>query len=130
VHAVLFEVSADAKRVYFGTTERLAPGDTDAAEDTYVSALVPPRPTTPADTTPPRLSRVRARGRTLRFVLSEPARVRVSGRRVRRVTLAGKTGVNRVRLRVKARGRYRLTITATDLSGNRSVRRLKVRIRR
>jgi hypothetical protein len=130
--AIFEDSSPDGRRVYFATDESLAAADTDAVRDVYVSTAVA-EAVRPADRTPPALSGVRVRGRTLRFVLSEPARVRVTlkrGRHVRRFTVAGTRGVNRVRLRVKTRGRYRLTITATDLAGNRAVRRVAVRIKR
>jgi hypothetical protein len=83
---------------------------------------LPTTTTTPAaapDRTPPRLHLLRRHGRTLRFVLDEPATVRLSllrrGRVVQRRTLRGRRGVNAVRLR---RGRYRVALLAVDASGN------------
>jgi plastocyanin len=84
-----------------------------------------------ADTTRPRLSGLRLRvGRrsvTLRFRLSETARVRVSlaGSTRRRLTRRFGRGRRALTLRRLRRGRQRVTLTPLDLAGNRgaSVRR-------
>lgn len=93
------------------------------------------------DETDPRVTGVRVlrtrAGRVLRLVLSEDARVRVAVQRasrgrwrgVRVLSLQRPAGAGRVRLgRLGAAGRYRLVVTATDPTGNRSARRL-VRLR-
>ena len=69
------------------------------------------------DTTPPRLSRVRLRGRRLSFTLSERATVtvRVAGRRLVRTRAAGRRSVRLPRMR----GR-RVSVVAVDAAGNRS----------
>jgi Ca2+-binding RTX toxin-like protein len=88
----------------------------------------------------------RASGTVIAYTLSEPASVtfavarctRVRGRACRRwkqvrgkLTAQGRPGLNTLRFRGKlagkllARGRYRLTATARDAAGNRSVRRVK-----
>lgn len=101
------------------------------------AAPAPPTapPVSAADTTPPTLSSVGVRGGrgalTLRFVLSEPARVqarieRVLRGRARRLTtlrLTGRVGANRAVLRRAAgrrlrAGRYRVRLVVTDLAGN------------
>ena len=123
----------DLSRVYFGTEERLSAADTDAAQDVYVSALVPDPPAPPPsgspagprpDTTAPRLTRLRVSKSVIRFTLSEPARVRIALQRGGRArggfTVSGHAGANRVRLRGRrlASGRYRLTATPRDRAGN------------
>lgn len=81
-------------------------------------AVTPP----PGDHDAPRVTRVRVRrGRVLRFVLSEPARVQVRITRGRGFTRMGVGGANRVRLRRLRRGRHRLLLRATDAAGNQSV---------
>jgi hypothetical protein len=75
-----------------------------------------------ADRSAPRARAVSLSGRTLHFRLSEPATVRVSvlrgSRVVRRLTVRGRAGLNAVRLRSLRRGRYRVTLVATDPAGN------------
>jgi hypothetical protein len=88
---------------------------------------------TASDRTPPRAARIRVRGRSLSFRLSEAAVVRVSvlrkGRVVRRVTIHGRRGANVVALRGLRTGRYGLTLAATDHAGNAArVSRVKARI--
>jgi virginiamycin B lyase len=93
-----------------------------------------------ADGTPPRVRRLRvSAGRTLRYSLSERARVRVSiarkgrkgrFRRVRGFRQRGKVGRNRRRLKSElAAGSYRATVRATDALGNTSRRRVRFRVR-
>ena len=89
------------------------------------------------DAVAPRISGVRVlrtrTGRVLRLMLSEDARVRVAVQRagrgrwrdVRVLSLQRPAGAARVRLgRLRLAGRYRLAVTATDPTGNRSARRL------
>ncbi len=104
----------------------------------------------PPDTTAPEVTRVkfrfrRGRGGALRFRLSEQATVRIrfapiprkapkgKQRKVLKITRKAKQGAVKIKLarrRLKP-GRYRLTITATDQSGNRSKPlRRKVRAKR
>ena len=74
------------------------------------------------DTTPPAFLSASVRRATLRFRLSEAATVKITIRRgktkPRRLTRAGKAGANTVTLRKLARGRYRVTLVATDAAGN------------
>lgn len=101
----------------------------------------------PHDTAAPRLTGLRVtralthrRGGTLRFRLSEPARVqlrftRTVAGRTRRVTLTvrGRAGMNTVKVarRKLAAARWRLTAVATDAAGNRTTTRARaVRVRR
>jgi DNA-binding beta-propeller fold protein YncE len=91
----------------------------------------------PDDTAAPRLRRVRvlrtAAGRALALALNEDARLRIAVQRARRgrwanvrvVTRDVRAGTVRVGLgRLRARGRHRLVVTATDAAGNSSARRL------
>jgi plastocyanin len=86
-----------------------------------VEVGAPPFP----DSTPPRLSRLRARVRarsvSLSFRLSETARVRVSlsGATRRRFTRRFGRGRRGLTLRRMRRGRHRVTLTPIDLAGNR-----------
>ena len=91
----------------------------------------------------PRVTRARVlrtrQGRVLSLRLSEDADVRVAVQRARRgrwsnvrvLTRAARAGATRVRLgRLRARGRYRLVLRATDDAANVSARRLvRFRIR-
>ncbi len=139
--AYLQHVSPDGRRAYFTTEERLSPADTDAVNDVYVSTVVaapaPPSTPPPVDRVAPVVSRFKvARSGRVRFTLSEPAAVRITlrrrGSRPRTLTLGGRpAGLNRTRVGVRARGRYRVAITATDGAGNRSApRRVSLRIGR
>ena len=87
------------------------------------------------DCTPPVLSRARMvrtpRGRRLQVRLSEPARLRIALASRRHGTIArvvrrqARRGVSRVRVgALRRRGRYRLTVTATDAAGNVSSRKV------
>ncbi|HEY8583800.1 MAG TPA: choice-of-anchor Q domain-containing protein [Capillimicrobium sp.] len=79
----------------------------------------------PADTLAPAITKVRRRGRAVRFVLSEPATVTVATkRRTRTVELAA----GRQAVRVRGR-RARIILQAVDAAGNSSAP-LKVRGRR
>jgi Tol biopolymer transport system component len=141
VDAVFERMSADVRRVYFTTDESLSAGDTDLVADGYVATLVPDRPATPkprpqGDTIAPALTRLRASPRRsrIRFRLSEPADVRLvvrrRGARARIVTVRAAAGANTVRVRLKARGRYRVAAVATDAAGNRSAaRRIRFHVR-
>jgi hypothetical protein len=99
----------------------------------------PVKPPVKADHTAPVRSKVkllRARGgRTrIRFVLSERATVRVVVRRrglkraqvrtIRKLSVTGRPGANlkKLRRRIGRPGRYSLTLTAIDPTGNRSLR--------
>jgi hypothetical protein len=86
----------------------------------------------PADSAPPRVRSVRLRGRRLTFVLSEPARVRLTVLRgsavVRRATVTSDAGANAFALKL-AHGRYRVVLAATDAAGN-AARPVSVRVRR
>jgi hypothetical protein len=137
VDPYLQHVSPDGRRVYFTTDEPLARADTDAVGDVYLSTAVPtPATPRPADRLAPTVTRfkVTRRGR-VRFTLSEPADVRLvvrrRGSRPRTRLLADRpAGANAARVLMRARGRYRVTITATDAAGNRSApRRIRVRVR-
>jgi plastocyanin len=98
----------------------------------------PPAPA-PADTTAPALTGVKAKGgqtcsrrarhcnpkpTTVRFTLSEDAKVRVAaaGRKSATVTRAAQAGANTVKIspRRLPPGRYRLSLSATDSAGNSS----------
>jgi len=87
-------------------------------------------PTTPLSIGAARLSRTG----TVTFSLSTPSRVTVtvtrSGRRVARRTVAGKKGVNRVRLGRKVKsGRYVVTVNGTGPAGRKVTKRTTVRVR-
>ena len=106
-------------------------------------SLCPTEPPT-KDTTAPKVSKVkfrfkRGKGGFLKLRLSEAAKVKVvlapvpkKHRKTRKFTRKLKSGANRIKLRKNQlkRGRYKLRITATDSSGNRSgpVKK-KVRVR-
>lgn len=77
------------------------------------------------DTTAPAVTAVSVtRSRRLRFVLSEPARVAITVRRgrrvVRRLVRPGVAGRNVVSLSRPKRGRYAVSVVATDAAGLRS----------
>lgn len=76
----------------------------------------------PRDARAPRLRRLRISSLTVRFVLDEPARVRLVVRRgsrvVKRMTVKGRRGANRVRIKGVKRGRLRVSASATDAAGN------------
>jgi plastocyanin len=99
----------------------------------------PPPPSTPADTTDPAITGVKAKGgqtcsrrarhckpkpTTVRFTLSEDATVRIAaaGHPAATVTRAARAGANTVNISTRRLppGRYRLTLTATDSAGNGS----------
>jgi hypothetical protein len=135
VDAGFERMSADARRVYFTTDESLSTADTDTVADAYVATLLPdavarprPRPQT-GDTLAPQLTRLQAlpRRSLVRFRLSEPAEVRLAvrrrGARRRVLTIPADAGGNRVRVRLRVRGRYRIAAVATDAAGNRSAPR-------
>ena len=84
----------------------------------------PPPPAT--DRAAPTISRLALRHRRFRFVLSEPATVRITierrrkpGRGRRTLTRPGRAGLNRLRVTLR-RGAYRARFTAVDAAGNRS----------
>jgi Tol biopolymer transport system component len=141
VDAEFERLSADLRRVYFTTDESLSPADTDGVADGYVATLLPDRPTTrprppAADTTAPALTRLQAipKRSRIRFRVSEAADVRLvvrrRGARARTVTLQALAGANTARVRLRARGRYRVTAVATDAAGNRSpARQIGFRVR-
>jgi hypothetical protein len=112
---------------------------TDAAAPVLSDVAVRPRRLRPGSRLPRLIARAR-HGGTIRFRLSEPARVRVrfararaGGRFVRArgsLRLQAPAGLSRVRFqgRISHRrslppGRYRLTIVAVDAAGNRAARR-------
>lgn len=118
-----------------------APGtDPGVAPPPAAPATEPPA-TAPADTLAPKLSGLRLgkgvtrrKGGTIRFTLSEAARVDLRFTRgTRTVTLRvnGRAGANTVRVarRKLAAARWTLTVVATDAAGNRtsSARRITVR---
>jgi plastocyanin len=79
----------------------------------------------PVDSVAPKFgtTRVSVRKRRVTFRLNEPASVtgRLRGRMRRNLTLDGKAGRNKLKLPKRMRpGRYRLTLRATDESGNES----------
>jgi hypothetical protein len=84
------------------------------------------------DRSVPRVRGALLRGRVLRFRLSERARVRITllrgARVVRRLTVAGRPGLNRVVLPRLPRGIYRIALAATDSAGN-AARPVVVRVR-
>lgn len=90
----------------------------------------------PRDAAAPRITRLRAGGRRLKFRLSEPAAVRAVARfrkdGNRRVVSTRATGLRRGRHSLRFRlhpGRWRLTVAARDAGGNRSrvVKRVRIR---
>ncbi len=99
------------------------------------------QPAAPADTLAPKLTGLRLgkgltrrRGGTIRFTLSEAARVELRftrGKRTVTLRVNGKAGANTVKVarRKLAAARWTLTMLATDAAGNRAstVRRLTVR---
>lgn len=98
----------------------------------------PPGTPPPADTTPPAVTKLTARGArrpkpiAVRFTLSEPASVRIAAGKKVAVTRAARAGANAIKLptRKLKRGRVRLTLTATDAAGNASAPdRITVRVR-
>jgi uncharacterized delta-60 repeat protein len=125
-------LQADGKLVIAGSA---AVGDEARVA---VARLLPDPATTggpaapPADTTAPRLTGLRIVRRTVRFRLSEPARVRLRlrhGARARVIAVNGRAGANHVRLRRLVTGRYRLTVTARDAAGNAArLRRASFRV--
>ena len=99
------------------------------------TATASPAPTVTPDTTKPRITGVKVskKGR-LSFSLSEPAAVRITlerrkGKTFKRVgkvrRLAGAAGANAVRLGKLKKGRYRVSLAATDAAGNASARSRK-----
>ena len=100
----------------------------------------PPSPPPPADTTPPGLSKVRAKAVrrpkpiVVRFTLSEDATVKVSLKGPKKTSLTRdfKAGANKVKIssrKLKA-GRYKVALRATDAAGNASAastRKFRVR---
>jgi plastocyanin len=85
------------------------------------------------DTAKPRLSAVSAKGRRVRFKVSEQSVVSVtvkrSGRKVKALAVAG-SGTRGVTLSGLRAGRYVVQVRATDVAGNRSSpRTLRVTIR-
>jgi hypothetical protein len=104
------------------------------ASTTPASPATPAAPSTPT-TAPVRVGAPRlARSGVVTFKLSAPAKVTVTvtraGRRVARKKVAGRSGINRVRLgrRVRA-GRYVVTIAAVDTAGRTARRRAAVQVR-
>jgi uncharacterized delta-60 repeat protein len=109
-------------------------GSTDRVAVARLLADPPPTPVV-RDRVAPVVSDLAASARRVQFAISEPADVRVVVKRrragvVRRLSLAGRpAGPTSVRLRVRKSGRYRVTVTATDRAGNRSLpRRASFRI--
>ena len=84
---------------------------------------VPPPPAT--DQVAPTISRLAHRQRRFRFMLSEPATVRITIDRRRKparrrtITRPGSAGLNRLRVKLP-RGAYRARFSAVDAAGNRS----------
>jgi hypothetical protein len=76
----------------------------------------------PADREPPHVGRLRVRGHTLRFELSEACKLRVSvlrgDRVVRRIAAYGSAGANAVALSRIRSGSYRIVVLATAAAGN------------
>ena len=91
-----------------------------------------PQPTVIPDTTKPRITKVKvSKKNKLTFTLSEAATVRVTlerkkGKKFKRVGKvkrpAGATGANALKLGKLKKGRYRVSIVATDAAGNVSAR--------
>ena len=83
------------------------------------------------DRAAPVLTRLRVSRKRVTFRLDETAKVRISVRRGRRSrkprVRQAKRGANRIAIPRLRRGRYRIAVTATDPSGNRS---RAVRVRR
>ena len=86
------------------------------------------------DNTAPAVQKLRLKGRSISYRLSEAANVSLrlekakKGRyaKVRTLTSTGSAGKNSVALRrTLSAGRYRVVATATDAAGNRSVRRFR-----
>ena len=107
--------------------DALAPGGSSPGDGSGVLGVVE------RDRAAPIITKVRAKGRRLRFRMSEAARVTIrverlaKGRKqiVKRAggQRAGRAGSNRMKLPKRLRsGRYRVTITAIDAAGNRSAR--------
>ncbi len=82
------------------------------------------------DATAPAITKLGATRRRVSFRLSETAKVRIvvrRGKRIRTIRRQGRRGANRVAFRPLKRGaRYRLSLSATDPSGNRSVKKRTV----
>ena len=83
----------------------------------------------PTPSTPAVLSKLRGSRKRVSFTLSAAARVTVAVRRgkkrVRRVTVTGKAGANRVKLKKLKPGRYR--VTATPAGGKAVAKRFRVK---
>jgi plastocyanin len=108
----------------------------------------PPPSPPPADTTPPAISALKAKGglkckphakhchgkpTTVKFNLSEAGSVKIAAGGKTRATLAGHSGANSVKLSTKKLppGKYTLSITATDAAGNASApAKAKVKVTR
>ena len=82
------------------------------------------------DAAAPVITRLGVTRKRVSFRLSETARVRIvlrRGNRTRRLVRQAKRGSNRITIRSLRRGtRYRLSLTATDPSGNRAVKKRTV----
>jgi sugar lactone lactonase YvrE len=121
-----------AQQSYFaGDAAHQAILDVEAAEPGLPELI--PRNAGSKDAVAPRITRVRADGRRLRFRLSERSHVSIAARRASRagrfVDLPNlRRGRHSVPLRLPA-GRWRLRLTAEDRSGNRARVVRKVRIR-
>ncbi|WP_320671905.1 hypothetical protein [Patulibacter defluvii] len=98
----------------------------DETQDPCVDSAAKRCPDSSRDTTAPRLSRLKIRGRTLRLTVSETAtidlRIRRSGKTAAKRSVRVAQGSKRLTLptRKLRRGRYELRVVATDTSGNAS----------
>lgn len=114
-------------------TETPAPATTEAPAGPVTTGDPRGPAVTPGDAIAPAVSALALlrQGRTLRLTLTEIANVavvverRAGGGRwvgVGRKSMSGRAGANRLALRSRrlARGRYRVTVVATDAAGNRS----------
>jgi uncharacterized delta-60 repeat protein len=112
----------DGDVIVAGTRDQKAKPRLVVARLRGAADVAAPSPAPPAaDTVAPRITRLRVVRRQLRFRLSEPARVRVTirrGRRVARLALDGRAGRNRARLRRLKPGRYRVIARPVDAAGN------------
>jgi sugar lactone lactonase YvrE len=124
-----------AQQSYFtGDPAHQAILDVEAGEPGLAELI--PRNAGLKDAVAPRISRVRAGGKRLKFRLSEAAAVRAVARyrkgRRRRTVSVDATGLERGRNALPFKlhaGRWRLTITARDAAGNRSRVKRRVRVR-
>jgi hypothetical protein len=94
-----------------------------------LAAPPPSPPPPPPDTTAPRITKLKLKKTRLSFTLSEAAKVKVTfeqrvGKHYKRLsgtlTRSETNGTHALHVKKRRRGRYRLTVTATDAAGNRS----------